>query len=138
MGTLSGTAGEESEPKEATLDSSQTMVVTATRTEIPLGDSPVATEVISREDIEQSGTEDLAALLEDHPGVDITRSYLGSSIRLQGPEPEHVLILVNGHRVLGMKGGVIDLSRFTVDNIERIEIVKGPSSACMVPKPWVV
>ena len=105
------------------------MVVTATRTEIPLGDSPVATEVISREDIEESGTEDLAALLEDHPGVDITRSYLGSSIRLQGLEPEHVLILVNGHRVLGMKGGVIDLSRFTVDNIERIEIVKGPSSA---------
>ena len=114
---------------EETEDSDGTIVVTGTRTEKPLGASPVATEVITREDIEASGAEDLGALLEEHPGVDTMRSYLGTSIRLQGLEPEHVLIMVNGERVIGMKGGVIDLTRFPAEYIERIEIVKGPSSA---------
>jgi len=87
---------------EETEDSDGTIVVTGTRTEKPLGASPVATEVITREDIEASGAEDLGALLEEHPGVDTMRSYLGTSIRLQGLEPEHVLIMVNGERVIGM------------------------------------
>ena len=68
----------------------ETIVVTATRTEMPLGASPIATEVITRDEIEQTGAEDLGALLEEHPGVDTTRSYLGTSIRMQGLEPEHV------------------------------------------------
>jgi len=117
----------EQENSEAQTD--ETVVVTGTRTEMPLGDSPVAAEVITRSEIESSGAEDLAGLLEEHPGVDLVRSYLGTGIRLQGLEPEHVLILVNGKRVLGAKGGVIDLSRYSVESIERVEIVKGPSSA---------
>ena len=108
---------------------SEPYVVTATRTQVRLRDSPVSTEVIVREEIEQSGAKDLAGLLETHPGVELERSYLGTAIRLQGLEPEHVLILVNGQRVLGAKDGVIDLSRYALENIERVEIVKGPSSA---------
>ena len=103
--------------------------MTGTRTATPLGDAPVATEVITREEIESSGALDVASLLEEHPGIDLYRSYLGAAVRMQGFAPDQMLILIDGQRVLGAKDGVIDLERFTVDHIERIEIVKGPSSA---------
>ena len=105
------------------------IVITGTRTEKPRGESPVPVEVIDREAIEASGAEDLAELLEDHPGVDLRMTVVGASLRLQGLEPEHVLIAINGVRLIGRKDGTLDLSRFPVDEIERVEIVKGASSA---------
>ncbi|MEL6341712.1 MAG: TonB-dependent receptor [Myxococcota bacterium] len=109
--------------------SDEEMVITGTRTEKPRGESPVPVEVISRDDIIASGAEDLAELLEDHPGVDLQRGVLGASLRLQGLEPEHVLILVDGVRTVGRKDGVLDLSRYPIEEIERVEIVKGAGSA---------
>ena len=123
-----GESGSE-ETEEHEREDAAEIVVTGTRTAMPLGDSPVATEVISRLEIERSGAEDLAGLLEEHPGISLFRSYLGAGVRIQGMEPEHVLVLVDGERVLGAKDGVIDLSRFPAEGIERVEIVKGPSSA---------
>ena len=63
------------------------IVITGTRTEKPRGESPVPVEVIDREAIEASGAEDLAELLEDHPGVDLRMTVVGASLRLQGLEP---------------------------------------------------
>lgn len=105
------------------------MVITGTRTARPRGESPVPVEVVDREAVEASGAEDLAELLEDIPGVDLQRTYLGAQLRLQGLEPEHVLITVDGVRQIGRKDGVLDLSRYPVEEIERIEIVKGPAAA---------
>ena len=105
------------------------LVVTATRTATPRGDAPVAVELITREDIAASGAENLADLLEGQPGLDVERSYLGAALRMQGMNPDQVLILVDGERVLGAKDGVIDLGRFPVENIQQVEIVKGPGSA---------
>ena len=105
------------------------IVITGTRTEKPRGESPVPVEVIDRASIEASGAEDLAELLEDHPGVDLQQTMVGASLRLQGLEPEHVLVMVNGVRLIGRKDGTLDLSRFPVDEIERVEIVKGSASA---------
>ncbi|MCK6525399.1 TonB-dependent receptor [Myxococcota bacterium] len=105
------------------------VVVTATRTATSRAEAPVAVEVITREDIVAAGAENLADLLEGQPGLDVERSYLGAALRLQGMNPDQVLILVDGERVLGAKDGVIDLSRFPVEAIERVEIVKGPGSA---------
>jgi len=104
------------------------IVVTATRTETPLGDSPVAVEVIDRDEIEASGAQTLDELLEEHPGMDVSRSFAGSTIRMQGLDPQQVLVLVDGQRVIGRKAGAVDLSRYPVEWIERVEIVKGPSS----------
>lgn len=105
------------------------VVVTATRTATSRADAPVAVEVITREDIVASGAENLADLLEGQPGLDVERSYLGAALRMQGMNPDQVLILVDGERVLGAKDGVIDLSRFPVESIEQVELVKGPGSA---------
>jgi outer membrane receptor for ferrienterochelin and colicins len=53
----------------------------------------------------------------------------GSGIQIQGLSPDYTLILLDGEPIIGRQGGVIDLSRLTVGNIKKIEIVKGPSSS---------
>ncbi|MEY4548840.1 MAG: hypothetical protein RL685_5035 [Pseudomonadota bacterium] len=105
------------------------VVVTGSRTERPLGEAPVATEVISREEIAESGARDLADLLEDRPGLYLPRSSTGTGPQLQGLPADYTLILVDGVRVPGRINGVIDLSRFASENIERVEIVRGAGSA---------
>ncbi|MCP4808685.1 MAG: TonB-dependent receptor [Proteobacteria bacterium] len=104
------------------------VVVTGTRTSRPLGESPVNVELIDREEIESSGAESLDELLEHEAGLDIERTFRGSHLQLQGLEPDHTLILVDGQRVVGREGGAIDLSRYPLESVERIEIVKGAGS----------
>jgi outer membrane receptor for ferrienterochelin and colicins len=111
-------------------DEESGVVITATRTERRAADSAVATEVISRADIEASGAENLASILEEHQGLDVQRSAaFGASLRIQGLDPQYTLILVDGQRVAGRINGAIELARFMAEDIERIEIVRGPSSA---------
>lgn len=105
------------------------IVVTGSRTEKRLSETPVATEVISRRELEGSGATNLAEILEKHPGLTVERSTSGVGVRLQGLEIEHVLLLVDGERVTGRFRGGIDPTRFDLENIDHIEIVKGSSSA---------
>ena len=93
---------------------------------------PVA--IVPREAIELSSAENVAGLLEDVAGLNVHSSlygYLGSpsGVMIQGIDPKRVLILVDGERVIGGPGGVIDLSKLPVCNVERIEVVQGPHSA---------
>ena len=117
---------ESSESKES--EANETMVVTGSKTEQLVEKSPVPVTVITKEDIEAYGPGDIALLLQQMSGIQITNSVFGSSLQIQGLEPEHILILIDGQRVLGEKDGVIDISRLSLNNIERIEIVRGPSS----------
>ncbi|MCB1315738.1 MAG: TonB-dependent receptor [Leptospiraceae bacterium] len=111
------------------VDRSGTVVVTGERRETRLEDTTTRTEVITREDIEQQGSRNAAEILETQPGVEIRPAIRGRQIRLQGLDPQYVLILVNGMRVVGRVDNAIDLTRFKSEEIERIEIIKGPSSA---------
>jgi outer membrane receptor for ferrienterochelin and colicins len=105
------------------------IVVTGSRTERPLGEAPVATEVITRDEIVGSGAQNLGELLEEQPGVFITRGTGGAAPQLQGLPADYTLILIDGVRQPGRVGGVIDLDRFSSEDIERIEIVRGSASA---------
>lgn len=105
------------------------IVVTGSRAERPLTESTVATEVITRADIEASGATTVAEVLEEHPGVEVYRALRGSAVRMQGLDPTYVAVLVDGQRAIGRLDGAIDLERIPVQDIERIEIVKGASSA---------
>lgn len=106
------------------------IVVTGTRTAHPLSDSPVEVQLITTEEIKDSGARDVAELLEREGGLTVTRvAGRGTSIEIQGLSSDQVLILVDGQRVVGRINGAIDLTRLKASNIERIEIVKGPSSA---------
>ena len=103
------------------------IVVTASRTEQKLDDSPVATELVSRQDLENSGAEDVAGYLQKHPGIHIVPSTFGTRIQMQGLDSKYIIVLVDGEKIIGRKYGIMDLSRFTTENVERIEkqLLKG-------------
>jgi outer membrane receptor for ferrienterochelin and colicins len=105
------------------------IVVTGSRTERPLGEAPVATEVITREEIDESGAQNLGELLEEQPGIQIDRGFAGAAPRLQGLPADYTLILIDGVRQPGRIDGAIDLDRFSIEDVERVEIVRGSSSA---------
>jgi outer membrane receptor for ferrienterochelin and colicins len=104
-------------------------VVTGNRTERRLDDVVVPTEVITRTQIERTGARDLAQLLQQQPGVELVYTNRGTGLRLQGLDPEYVLVLVDGQRVAGRAGAMTDISRFGLREVERVEIVKGPGAA---------
>jgi len=108
----------------------RTIVVTGGRRARNLKDTVTQTEVITRRQIERSSAQKLSEVLETHLGVQITTAEgLGANIQLQGLDSKYVLILVDGQRVNGRIRGGLDLDRFPLEQIERIEIVKGATSA---------
>ncbi len=104
------------------------VVVTATRTERKLGNIAVPVTIVKQQQIQQSGSLRLQDILQEQSGLYITNSF-GSGIQMQGLSPDYTLILIDGEPIVGRNGGVLDLNRITVNNIKKIEIVKGPSSS---------
>lgn len=107
------------------------VVVTATRTEKTLVDVPVRTEVVSRDQIERSHARDLKQALEAVPGVMLKRIHgkSGYSVWLQGMDSDRVLVLLNGEPISASTGSSVDLTQISAAEIERIEVIKGASSA---------
>ena len=114
------------------------LVVTATRTERKLSNVAVPVQIISKKAIIQSGSVRLNDILSEQTGLYITSGgattsagggVFGNGVQLQGLSPDYTLILLDGEPVIGRQGGIIDLSRLSVGNIKKIEIVKGPSSS---------
>ncbi|WP_223643280.1 TonB-dependent siderophore receptor [Corallococcus sp. EGB] len=103
-------------------------VVTGSRTQERLRETPVATEVISRSEIVASGARDASELLSTRPGLVVQQGFAGAGLSVQGLAPEYVLVLVDGERVTGKVDGNIDLSRLSLEDIEQVEIVKGAAS----------
>jgi len=125
-------AEDDDDDDDATVDEivgEEIIVVTGTRSETPIAATPVATEVVDRERIEQSGARTVAEALALRPGIWIERGVGGAAATMQGLGPEYVLVLVDGQRQIGRVGGAIDLDRLGVADVERIEVVRGPSSA---------
>ncbi|MFO7569317.1 MAG: TonB-dependent receptor plug domain-containing protein, partial [Smithellaceae bacterium] len=109
------------------------VVISATRTEHTLGDVPVAAEVITKEEIEQKQIKTIADALKLLPGVEINQTS-GSwgdkgKIQMQGLDAKHTLILVDGQRWIGGHGDATDMQSIPIEMVERIEVLKGPSSA---------
>ena len=112
------------------LDSLPRIVITATRVDLPTSAAISASTIIDRARIERSGVRDVAELLRLVPGVSIARSGgpgAQSSLFLRGGENDYVRILVDGVQV-NDPGGAIDLAWLSVDEVDRIEVVRGPAS----------
>lgn len=104
------------------------VVITGTRNEVRLKDSPVRVEVIGKDRIAATGMTDLSDLLKEQPGL-LIAGTVRSGVQMNGLGPDYTLILIDGQPVIGRVAGVLDLSRISVGNIERVEIVKGPMSS---------
>ena len=106
-------------------------VVTGTRTPKLLKDVPILTKVISLEEIRQSTGSNIGDLLQEElPGIEFT--YVmnqQTSLNMQGFGGNAVLFLVDGERLAGETLDNIDYSRLNLDNVERVEIVKGAASS---------
>ena len=122
------------ESRDDTLETDSAMalepvVVTATRTPQRLKDTPVITNLITRAEIEATGAENIGEVLEHTAGIIIHRDGHGDGVQLQGLNSEYVLILVDGEPQVGRIAGKLDMARLAVENVERIEIVKGATAS---------
>lgn len=123
------TAGGADDGDDAGAVGEEVIVVTGTRSETPRAASPVTTEVIDRQRIIESGAQTVGEALSQRPGLWTERSIAGATgISIQGLGPQYTLIVVDGARQIGRTDGVLDLDRFGVEDIEQIEVVRGPSS----------
>lgn len=136
-GTLLATA---SDPAlEARLDSIEkawerelnTVVVTGTRTPKLLKDSPILTRVISDIDIKRADATNISDLLQTElPGIEFSYSMNQQvNLNMQGFGGNSVLFLVDGERLAGETLDNVDYNRLNMNNVGRIEIVKGGASS---------
>lgn len=107
------------------------MVVTAGRVKEKREDISTNITIYTQEDIEQLSVQDLSDLLgkegfmiREYPNSTISVGIRGFRTETQGNDlASHVLLLVNGRRA-----GTGNLAKISMDNVERVEIIRGPGS----------
>lgn len=107
------------------------VVITGTKSEKKLKETPILTQVILPDKLMESGITSISSALEHEvPGLDFNseQTPLRPSITFQGMTSRYILFLIDGERIAGEMNGDIDYSRLNMDNLERIEIVRGASS----------
>lgn len=108
------------------------VIVTATRTAQTADETLAAVTVITREDMERRQAQSFQDLLRGEPGFSIA-NHGGhgklTSVFLRGTNSNHVLVLIDGVKVGSATAGMTAFEHIPLDQIERIEIVRGPRSS---------
>ena len=107
------------------------IIVTGSSTEMPRSVIPASVTVISEKDIKESGVSNVSDLLRNVPGLDVVQpggAGKASSVFIRGANSSHTLVLIDGIRVNSPTTGRFDFADLSVDNIERIEIIRSPMS----------
>ena len=104
------------------------VVVTATRGERRPDEVAVPVSVIGQREIESQGAARMTDLLASQPGLTINTDH-GSGLQMRGLGADYTLVLVDGEPIIGRTAGTLDLDRLTTANVERVEIVRGPTSS---------
>ena len=104
------------------------VVVTATRTARSVDNIAMPVQLVTKEQIERIGSLRLDEVLAEQTGLQMISDH-GAGLQMQGMSSDYILILIDGEPVIGRTAGTTDLSRISVNNIARIEIIRGPSSS---------
>ncbi|HZE12524.1 MAG TPA: TonB-dependent receptor plug domain-containing protein, partial [Chthoniobacterales bacterium] len=116
---------------------SQGIVVSATRIETPEEDSPATIDVVRSDDFEIKQTHRVADALREVPGVSVVQSGPPGSLTsvfTRGLRSEHTQVLLDGIPINQGLQGAFNFADFTTENIDRIEIVRGPQSTLYGPR----
>lgn len=107
------------------------VVVTGTRTPKFLKDTPIQTRVINARELARLDATNVQDLLQQElPGVEFSYAMNQQThLNFSGFGGQGVLFLVDGERLAGETMDDVDFTRLNMDNVERIEIVKGAASA---------
>ena len=108
------------------------VVVTASRTAQSIDETLAPVSVITRDDIEKKQATSVSELLKTIPGVSITSNGgpgAQTSIFIRGASSSQTLVLVDGQRINSATGGTAAIQYLNPEQIERIEIVRGPRSS---------
>lgn len=134
--SYAGVAAAEEADSQQGVEQVQTrdVVVTASRTEQLVKEAPAAVEVITREDLDKMGAENLAQALQLAIGIDASENgMVGNSVAIRGAKSNQTLIMVDGMRIrtenTDQTANNYELQRVNMADVERIEIVRGATSS---------
>jgi len=101
------------------------VVVSATRFDIPLDQSPASVSVIDSQEIDNKQIERVADALREVPGLAVVQTGTPgqlTSVFLRGLPSQDMQVLLNGIPINQGLAGQFDFANLTTDNIDRIEI----------------
>jgi vitamin B12 transporter len=113
------------------------VIVSATRTDIPLDRSPASVSVISSDDIEQKQIERVSDALREVPGLNVVQTGTPgqlTSVFMRGLPSEDMQVLLDGIPINQGLAGQFDFANLTTDDIDRIEVARGPQSTVYGPR----
>ena len=123
-------------PNGDQLPETEPVVVSATRFDIPLDQSPASVSVIDSQDIDNKQIERVSDALREVPGLNVVQT--GSpgqltSVFMRGLPSQDMQVLLDGIPINQGLAGQFDFANLTTDNIDRIEITRGPQSTVYGP-----
>jgi vitamin B12 transporter len=122
--------GEEPADTEPVLETRE-VVITATKTPVPVTHLTSAVEVISGEDLTRRRVKTVADALRLAQGLTVFSSGgpgTSTTVRIRGGNADQVLVLIDGAIMNSATLGNFDFANLTTDNIERIEVLRGAQS----------
>jgi vitamin B12 transporter len=113
------------------------VVVSATRFDIPLDLSPASVSAINSEDFEQKQSERVSDALREVPGLSVVQTGVAgqlTAVFTRGLRSEHTQVLLDGIPINQGLQGAFNFADLTIDDIDRIEVVRGPQSTLYGPR----
>jgi vitamin B12 transporter len=118
------------------LPEAEPVVVSATRSDIPLDQSPASVSVIDSEDIDHKQIERVSDALREVPGLAVVQTGTPgqlTSVFMRGLPSQDMQVLLDGIPINQGLAGQFDFANLTTDDIDRIEIARGPQSTIYGP-----
>jgi len=118
-------------------EEAEPVIVSATRTDIPLDQSPASVSLISSDDLEQKQIERVSDALREVPGLNVVQTGTPgqlTSVFMRGLPSEDMQVLLDGIPINQGLAGQFDFANLTTDNIDRIEVARGPQSTVYGPR----
>ncbi|MDH7605595.1 MAG: TonB-dependent receptor plug domain-containing protein, partial [Melioribacter sp.] len=115
------------EPSPIELDE---VIVSTNRTDKYLRNSPYSELLIGKEEIQNKPFQSLSDILKEKPGISLIRDGIwGTEVSIRGLNRENVVTLIDGNRIVTSTDIAARLSLIDLNDIDRIEVIKGASSS---------